>query len=370
MNINPSDLITLLAADSASASWAEGVINKNAQFDPKIKITFNNMGQHYGDLGNQMFQAAAIIALSKLHKTIPKIPNSKSEYFKNAGVKLGCFKIQEKMLIDKPIPDAAIIHETSFNLRANRPGFMATAVFGKDIELNKNISLEGFFQYWQLNAYAQSEISSAFSFKQEIEEVALSVLQKIRTHDNHLNKKIVGVHIRLGDQVGDELNHPILTKEYYDNAFKRVKEVYDNPVFLIVSDEPQKCKKIYKNENIIYADELDLSDLQDISERTDLDLDSIFSAPVDMCILSLCDSVIMANSTFSWWAAWLNKSDRIYAPSRNNWFGDILNWKNMSDFYPPDWEEVWFKRSEDSQLSASGLLSLLQPTQTKGDDLA
>jgi len=63
------------------------------------------------------------------------------------------------------------------------------------------------------------------------------------------------------------------------------------------------------------------------------------SQAIDMCIISLCDHCIIANSTFSWWGAWLNtKGGSVVAPS--TWFGPKYSHYDISDLYPEGWKVI------------------------------
>ena len=55
----------------------------------------------------------------------------------------------------------------------------------------------------------------------------------------------------------------------------------------------------------------------------------------DLCMMSLCDAHIIANSSYSWWGAWLGNKERVVAPER--WFGEALNHKNIKDVYCENW---------------------------------
>ena len=98
---------------------------------------------------------------------------------------------------------------------------------------------------------------------------------------------MIGLHIRRTDYVQKQQYHPLCTLEYYEEALSKMPK--DMPV-VIVSDDPEWCGK----------QELFAPDRFLISESED--------NIVDMCILSLCKKHIIANSTFSWWAAYLSKS--------------------------------------------------------------
>ena len=89
---------------------------------------------------------------------------------------------------------------------------------------------------------------------------------------------------------------------------------------IIFTDDPKWC-----NEQNIFSDDRFL-----ISEGS--------SNYVDMCLMSMCSSHIIANSSFSWWGAWLAKSKKVIAPKI--WFGEELKSNDTKDLYPESWETI------------------------------
>ena len=83
-----------------------------------------------------------------------------------------------------------------------------------------------------------------------------------------------------------------------------------------------------------------------------LDRAATLPAIVDFALMVKSDNVVISNSTFSWWAGWLNESDHIIVPSKTLWFGDKLAFKNLADLYPNTWEEVWAPQPYESTLES------------------
>ena len=63
---------------------------------------------------------------------------------------------------------------------------------------------------------------------------------------------------------------------------------------------------------------------------------------IDFKMMQFSDHNIISNSSFSWWAAWLNDNDRkqIISPKKENWFGEFYSHYNMNDLIPEDWEQI------------------------------
>ena len=111
--------------------------------------------------------------------------------------------------------------------------------------------------------------------------------------------------------------------EYYAKALDKFKS--DRNV-IIFSDDTEWCKQ----------QELFSGDRFLVSEPTDKYSDGSYEPFVDLCIMSLCSGAIIANSSLSWWGAWLqNKRGKVVAPKQ--WFGTDYKDKNTKDLYCPEW---------------------------------
>lgn len=134
------------------------------------------------------------------------------------------------------------------------------------------------------------------------------------------SKKSVAIHVRRGDYVRDiqtyNLMGEICTKEYYQEA---VKQFDDNSTFFVFSDDTEWCKRNFNLPNAIY-----------VSHNQGLD------SWQDMVLMSACCHQIIANSSFSWWAAWLNHNPQkmVIAPSK--WFNDIED----RELVPTSWRRI------------------------------
>ena len=131
-------------------------------------------------------------------------------------------------------------------------------------------------------------------------------------------EKVISLHIRRTDHLTKPTYHPVLPLTYYEEALSKFPTVYDScdvPV-LVFSDDPQWC-----NEQEFFSGDRFL-----ISEGGD--------NITDMCLMSLCQYQIMANSTFSWWGAWLSNSKHVIGPKL--WFGP--DGEDPRDIYVDRWE--------------------------------
>ncbi|HOV15035.1 MAG TPA: alpha-1,2-fucosyltransferase, partial [Spirochaetota bacterium] len=138
------------------------------------------------------------------------------------------------------------------------------------------------------------------------------------------NSNSVSIHVRRGDYVGNikTLNfHGVCEIDYYIDAINSIKQKVQNPLFFIFSDDIEWCKNNIKDENSIFID----------FERDDY---------VDMYLMTVCKHNIIANSSFSYWAAYLNQNfDKIViAPKK--WFKDDNQNKRTEGLIPEKWIRI------------------------------
>ena len=80
---------------------------------------------------------------------------------------------------------------------------------------------------------------------------------------------------------------------------------------------------------IVFSDDCDWCNTQELFSDDRFMISENNSTDADLCLMSLCDYHIIANSSFSWWGAWLAKSKKVYAPK--NWFGGECVNKSIID---------------------------------------
>ena len=244
-----------------------------------------------GGLGNQLFQWAATKALSIKHNTDYAFDFS---YFNSNQWNLELNKFK-KIILKK--------HNESISLNIVTDDF-----YFKKIE-NDSL-LDG---YWQSEKYF-NEIDCLIREDLKIEN---NIKEYIVNKYSILNENTVSLHVRRGDYINLQNFHPLQTIDYYKNAYDTINENSIN--VLILSDDVNWCKKNIKFNNTSY-----------IENETNI---------VDLYIMSLCKHNIIANSSFSWWGAWLNenKNKKIVCPI--NWFGKETN-IYTGDIVPEKWLKV------------------------------
>lgn len=259
-----------------------------------MTFSFNHLGNH-GHLGNQMFQYAALIGLGKKHNRLFCIPHP--DVFGKFYYQPLRSNIYEAFNIDchKGISKFPTIEERQFH-------------FDKDFFENppkQDCNLLGFFQSEKWFAHADHEVRKAFTFKDEYRYVA----EEMR---RNLSGEVISLHVRRTDYLNNA-NHDSVTLEYYERA---LKEVPSDCKVIIFTDDPEWAK-----EQPLFPD-----DRFFVSE-TDCPY-------TDMALMGLCDYHIIANSSYSWWGAWLSSSKKVVAPS--TWFGSGLS-HDTKDIYCDGW---------------------------------
>jgi hypothetical protein len=272
-------------------------------------ITYSDIG-HFGRCGNQMFQFAATYGIAKKlgyevyfpleNSKIPSIEDFKDGITREVYFDLPrIFEIPEQLLKNRG--------DISTSYTVQEPHFHFTEQL---FSIPDNCDLRGYYQTEKYFEHCKQDVLDLFTFKSQIKSEAIEKMP-ITNCDR------VSIHIRLGDYVGLQQFHPVCDSEYYFHASQNFKDdVYH---FLIFSDNIDYCKDMFgESENISY-----------IEGNT---------AEVDMCMMSMCEHNIIANSSFSWWAAWLNTNPfkKVIAPKK--WFGPAYDGINdTKDLYCQNW---------------------------------
>lgn len=281
----------------------------------KIKLT--------GGLGNQMFQFANgyTIAKKKNAKLYLDLSWFNRRILHNGFELDHVFNVYSKVIFLKKnfslkkLNLSNFLNELNFTYyKYNEPHYHYSA---KINQIPNHCFLKG---YWQSELYFKEytdDIKKIFCFKNIEDQENILIKNKI------INNNSVSVHIRRGDFLLERNKiHQINLKKYYSESIKKILEFNNNPFFFIFSDDP-----IWVSKNFIIN-----------SKHIFVKNNKGNNSYLDMKLMSLCKTNIISNSTFSWWAAWLNinENKKIYAPK--NWFND----KSIStdDLIPSTWIRI------------------------------
>ena len=284
-----------------------------------------------GGLGNQMFQYAMGRCLAESHKTQLKMDISAYNYDGPLEYFLGPFNIQENFASPEEIKKLTTIEQNEFqrivhSLFHSHPKKARTLVrenrtiFNKKmLNLPDNVYLEG---YWQSEKYflnIENIIRKEFTIKtpqtgknKELSEIIAA-------------SQSVSIHIRRGDYVSStktNQTHGTCELDYYDKCINELKKTIKKPHFFIFSNDIPWCRK----------------NLKMSADITFVEHNTMKNAHEDLRLMSQCKHNIISNSSFSWWAAWLNTNENklVFAPQK--WFA---NKKKNADFIVP---EKWIRK--------------------------
>ena len=172
--------------------------------------------------------------------------------------------------------------------------------------------------FWQSEKYflnVESNVRRAFQFdKSKLNEQSAKLSAQIARGNNNY----ISVHIRRGDYM-DDPDRQVCTLEYYKNAMSYLKKRVNKPCFIVFSDDISWCKEQFGSAN-------DLMLYVDWNNKLD--------SWQDMYLMSKCKHHIIANSSFSWWGAWLddNESKIVICPQRWN-----VDYPEDTDKVPVNW---------------------------------
>ncbi len=274
-----------------------------------------------------MFQYAAGRRLAHARGTILKLDIVGFEVYKLRKYELDNFKINSKIAENKELdvyksarskgllrfvyklvpsnsPKVNFYSEKSFN-------------FNKDVlKLPENTYLTG---YWQSEKYfkdIEKIIRSEFEFRTGPKSENNLTLRKIRSVNS------ISVHVRRGDLVTNRSTnkyHGVCPINYYLTALKIISEKVKNPHLFIFSDDIPWARRNFKLKLPAHFVENNQGD----------------RSYEDLRLMQNCKHNIIANSSFSWWAAWLNLNENKTVITPKKWFNDQSI--NTSDLIPQSW---------------------------------
>lgn len=282
-----------------------------------------------GGLGNQMFEYAAAKALALRLNTELKIDLyalNKATTGTKRDFELDIFEINEQIISkckNRLLVKAYPIIEKNRNFFLKYFGYFrdgSAIVYTSDFKnLKGNIVLHGHFQNTKYFEEYEDVIRQHFRFKHQLNGLNLDLANKIQQSNS------VSIHIRRGDYLTNEQaksNFAVCSIEYYKKAIAKIVNEIENPHFYIFS------------EDISWAREhLPLTNLPTKFVDWNTGKDSY----KDMQLMSLCKHNIIANSSFSWWAAWLNTFENRIVIAPTQWFANEERNKDLVNFYPKSW---------------------------------
>lgn len=283
-----------------------------------------------GGLGNQMFQYAVATILAKKNNTGILIDNAffdqkeKKKGFTPRDFELLIFNNNYSFATKSNILSfyqLSFIDKIKKKFGISKKKVYLEKEFGFDKEilsLTSSIYLIGYFQSYKYFFGYESYIKKVFSFPEEkLDKSNRDILLKIS------NTNSVSIHIRRGDYVNDSVTqsfHGNCSINYYTDAILELSNKIDDITLFFFSDDIEWVKIQFKD--IPYP-------------KIFIDHNIKSDSWKDMFLMSSCNHNIIANSSFSWWAAWLNDNPDKIIIAPEKWFNDEEN--KTTDLIPEEW---------------------------------
>ena len=283
----------------------------------------------FGGLGNQLFQYATARRVAHINNVPLKLDVSGFESYKLHRYSLKHFNILEEFASSDEIArfnGRGLVCHISLWVQKLLPYYRRRLVVeryfnfdAKIIEISSNVYLNG---YWQSEKYfkdIETLLRQELTLKAAPDSANVAMGEWIR------GVRSVSLHIRRRDYVSDPATqqiHGTCSSDYYAAAIAKLSEGVEDPYFFVFSDDPQWAQENLKLEH----------------PTTFVTHNGPDKNYEDLRLISLCQHHIIANSTFSWWGAWLcaNPGKLVFAPQR--WFRtpDL----NTKDLFPETWRLI------------------------------
>lgn len=173
---------------------------------------------------------------------------------------------------------------------------------------NVDYVMEGYWQSYKYFDFCIDEVRKVFGF------------------DYSFRKYECAIHIRRGDYVTEFSDkHPAVTEQYLDLAIKKMMHLNQRKsYFIFFSDDPDWAENYAKSRFVTYYVSRNRTPMEDFK------------------LMMGCGDFIISNSSYSWWAAYLNANTNktVITPSEDNWFGPGNAHLDCSTLLPPDWHRI------------------------------
>lgn len=166
----------------------------------------------------------------------------------------------------------------------------------------------------------ETEVRSAFNFKSP-KENNLKIFNQMNTDEN-----AVSIHIRRGDYTKSNIHLNLDYAAYLQQAVSIIDEKITNPSYYIFSDDIPFAKHVLQKTHV------------PASDTFFIDWNKGELSWMDLQLMSTCKHNIIANSTFSWWGAWLNTFEKKIIISPKDWFA-VKEW-NTNSIIPTSWTAI------------------------------
>jgi len=262
-----------------------------------------------GGLGNQLFQIAFVYSLCYKYNAepiflridfSPSIFKNRPVYFSTILKKINTIKKRKYDSLKFTTINEQTIGYNTINLH----------------DENQQYKFVGYFQTEKYFKQYKEQILDLFSLDEEIKQQIKQIHALIKGKFS----ETISMHIRRGDYLKLSKIYAILQKEYYDKA---ISHFSGDSLLVVFSDDINWCKQNLNYKNMFFVENIQIDNLE--------------QEVIEIQLISMCDHNIIANSSFSWWGAWLNENEnkKVIAPKK--WFKDEKKNREIKDIYCENW---------------------------------
>ncbi|HEY5591680.1 MAG TPA: alpha-1,2-fucosyltransferase [Paludibacter sp.] len=288
----------------------------------------------FGGLGNQMFQYACGKAVAeelgvelKLDIT-HLLDRTQRDRFTFRDFELGVFNIEDQIATTKEVRNfipnlwnSSELIKQSYRLIRLLKGnkyYFEKRKFQYEVRIKSvqdNTYLYGYFQTEKYFKNQKDEILKTFRIKTELDSINKSFITKMKDENS------VSIHIRRGDYLHSPFNL-LEIDSYYLKAINYISEHVENPVFYLFTNDYEWTSTNFAQFNI---------------DKTIINHNQGDNSFMDMILMSNCKHNICANSSFSWWGAWLNQNPDKIIITPKEWFKTVNGEDTNNDLIPETW---------------------------------
>jgi hypothetical protein len=293
-----------------------------------MKILLN---QKFG-LGNQLFQYAAGIYFARKYNATLEIIREREEIAASIGhprpflLSNFCIStpVRDRTFLDRllrstsrPITVVAAPVRRIYGAYSHDPKRLNIGDFQSTLPLavgTRRLYLNGLFQAYQYAQNVEQQLRSELAFREPPTGKNRETLSRIRDCECP-----VSLHVRRGDYTVAWDGRNLLPMTFYDYAIAAIREILPNPTFFVFSDEIASARE----------------NLPKLERAVIVDHNTEDTAHEDLRLMSACRHNIIANSSFSWWGAWLNPNPDKVVLAPDPWHSDP-----HPDIIPPGWRRI------------------------------
>lgn len=285
----------------------------------------------YGGLGNQLFQYATGLTLAESNQANLSLDLTWFETVQHKQevttreYALKPFELDVSFCSIKPRHPLLSAFAKRMHLSVNNTEgvpiyYERSYVFDPAVmQLTNNVHLDGYWQSYRYFESVKSLLQQKLTNPRSLDSENESVLADISQNES------ICVHVRRGDYVTNNnaaKHHGTCSLAYYQKAIKKMEADYPNGKFYIFSDDINWAKgNLLFDQNHYFVDQNSAGDVH-----------------FDFWLMAACNHFIIANSSLSWWAAWLAGGEQKTVISPKNWFSTSKN--DPKDLIPPEWYKI------------------------------